>query len=576
MHVYFATFPGVVKVVSANFSLTHGISPSIATLEIAPQRNFTAQGGTLSFWYDGLVVSFPDCRVNANSFRWDQSGQLWSLQVFDHRWKWSWGTISGNYNLFNDDGEIKKGTEKTPQELAKLCIEAMGETGNIDAADLPNDARPTVTWDGDVPAEALANLCDQLNFRVVPRLDGSYKLYRAGEGGELPPDRIMENWFSVDPPELPDKLAVLCGPDRFQADLHLEAVGLDVDGQVKRIEELSYAPDDNWASADLPDFDCLIAAGYSAQVQGLAKATVFRWYRPDLPLVVPGYDGTMNLRRQILPLEDTQNALYKWVEDQEEGLVKQNLPAFVRGSWCPESDGLLTNVVQTSDPTKPVDKDDEQLHARRFSIDAGRGIVMFEEPIYRNALDSGASPPASIEYEAADLYLRTAFRVRDEESLAHVRYVKTLDTGGNFGTPTRYLQHNELTLTRIPTYDSEYNVTKIETNQETIDKAADYYLQAALAGYRQKEPLTFRYPKLVAIEMDGAIQHITWSISEVGAFTAASRNSEQLYNVLPYHVRRREERARQATRAPANSGGWDENKARGGLPAVDTNRILIG
>jgi hypothetical protein len=579
MHVYFATFPGVVKIVSASMSLTHGISPSVATLEIAPQRNFTAEGGTFSFWYDGLGVHFYDCKVNANSFRWDTNGQLWSLQIFDHRWKWSWGAISGNYNLYNDDGEIKKGTEKTPKELASLLIDAMGETGNIDVGDLPNDARPTVTWDLEVPAEALANLCDQLGFRVVPRLDGSYKLCRVGEGADLPLDRLMEDSLTIDPPERPDNIAVVCGPDRYQADFPLEAVGLDVDGQVKKLSQLSYCPDDDFASMDLPDFMGLLDNGYSKQVQELAKASVFRWYRVEVPCSVPDCDELIGSLRQILPLENSQNALCEYVEnpDDDLGLIRVNLPPFVRGIWCPESDGIMTNVVQQVDPTVPDDEDEGKVQ-RKFSLDTAHGIVMFDQPVYKNSLDPGdGSKPAEIKYEAAELYLRTACYVRNSVSLSHYRHWLSMSTGGGFGTPTRYLRHNELTVTHIPTYDSDYNVTSVETNAETIDQACNYYLTAAMQEYELKLPVTFRYPKLVAIELDGAIQNVTWSISTSGAFTAASRNCEQLHAVLPYHIRRAEEKKRQATRAPYNSGGWNADKMNSSLPVtMDPNRIMIG
>src|SRR5690348_6882168 len=122
-----ASFPGITQLVQASFTLSHGITPSVATLVLAPQAELPARGGTLSFTFGSVRLDFPDCRIDACSYRRDLSGLTWSLTVLDRRWKWAFGHVSGNYNRLRADGTIDPATEKSPRELAQLCLEAMGE-----------------------------------------------------------------------------------------------------------------------------------------------------------------------------------------------------------------------------------------------------------------------------------------------------------------------------------------------------------------------------------------------------------------------------------------------------------------
>ena len=69
-----------------------------------------------------------------------------------------------------DTSKIRPGTEKKPQALATLCLQAMGED-DYDVSALPNDARPEIDWSYQNPAEALQQLCDKLGCRVTYVVD---------------------------------------------------------------------------------------------------------------------------------------------------------------------------------------------------------------------------------------------------------------------------------------------------------------------------------------------------------------------------------------------------------------------
>ena len=253
-----------------------------------------------------------------------------------------------------EDGSIQDGdpsgsgglvvdTERTPQELAALYLDAMGESG-YDVSALPNDSRPAVEHDFDNPAEALADLCDSLGCRVVLRLDNTVAIVQVGVGADLPASLLLEDSATPNPPEMPDNIAVVCGPSVYQVDFPLEAVGLDVatlaggesNETIQPIDELSYTPVGGWSVADLPYLLNVGTAAGEADVTGLrslATKSVFRYYRIMMPVNVPGYDdaadGLVTKLEQILPLIEEQAAT---------GLENHNLvplAATVFGVWYP-------------------------------------------------------------------------------------------------------------------------------------------------------------------------------------------------------------------------------------------------
>lgn len=73
---------------------------------------------------------------------------------------------------------------------------------------------------------------------------------------------------------------------------------------------------------------------------------------------------------------------------------------------------------------------------------------------------------------------------------------------------------------------------------------ASYYLAGLEAQYLAAESLTIRYNGLEAVDLDGAIQQVTWTTDvQGGCDTVASRNCEHHLYVPPYPARRRLEGA---------------------------------
>ena len=240
---------------------------------------------------------------------------------------------------------------------------------------------------------------------------------------ELPSESLLEDSLTIDPPEKPDAIAVVCGPSFFQVDFPLEAVGIDRDQStggdptdtLKPLDQLSYKPAGGWSAVDLPLFSDLSSNEAEDDVTGLrslATKSVFRYYRIKVPVKIPGYDGPdgglVTRLEQILPLFEEQ--VVTAVENHD----AVPLPAAVFGVWYSgprRSDKhAATLAVQGNSP--PAAGTDgaykSPFYNRGFTLDTARGLVIFNEPVYRNARPTHAKVTPS----AAQLVLRAKCQVR--------------------------------------------------------------------------------------------------------------------------------------------------------------------
>ena len=534
-------WPGVQQVVEASISFTHGISPSVATLYMSPQATEIAPSGTLKFTFGDVKIEFPDCRVDEAMLTVGGGGWQWMVSIFDRRWKWRFGSISGNYNLYQDDGEIKAGTEKSPYELAKLCLEAAGEE-NYDIGSLPGTIRPQVQWQNEVPMEALANLCDQVGCRVVLGLDNKVYVRSIGYGGELPDGYIMEEIGAIDPGETPDEIVIVCGPTRFQTDLELEAVGIEPIGELlpeawvvletlELLDDLSYKPSGGWG---IPPELLPMAVGDDGDATFMynlhcAQASVFRYYRVKFPIWVDAAKVFLRRRDEIqLESEQVQGTYQR--DSTGDDVILVNLPAEVRGVWY-DAQMAGTNVPADT----PLGRDTPGFATIGFGLDPKRCLVVTSDYVYK-----GGEYFKEIDVGAATLILRTAYSVRDPSgTLAWGRHKYTLETGANNGTKPRYIRHDEIVLSYV---NGEAQ------NKAEVDAACIKFANAAMLEYQTGRPYTRKYAGLRIIPLDGAIHNVTWSVGPSGATTVASRNCEQLARVQPYRARRRREHNRRLER----------------------------
>lgn len=538
-----AYFPGIFQILGAEFNLVHGVSPSVCVITITPQANFESPGGTLEFAYDYVSLAFTDCVIDRCTMQRNGQGLIWQLAILDRRWKWAGnGEISGHFNIHDEDGSIRPSTEKTPRELIEMLFEELRESDySID--DVPDTMRPEVEWVTAKPADALADLCDDIGCRVVLDLDNRIYIRRAGVGNELPIDEtVMDNSLTIDPPEVPDELGIITGPNLYQSDFILEAIGAEKCGAIVPIDDLSYKPSAGWSQADLPALLCV-----DEEHRELARKWVFRAYRIVSPTYIPGLeiDDPMMDLEYLLPIDDEQcetanDACGPADTGEETNTHLKRKKAQVYGVFWRKSFDNTNNAHEAV----PLEENAELEYQGEFTVDTDRGIVHFDDWVVRNSLDDGSKTVYTVDYAEADIYLRTAVRVKSvaKSSFYRTQFLRSL--GGTFGTPTRFVIKEDLVKRYIPTFNSSFEATSVDDNGEEIETQATYYLDALEEAMQIGAPQTITYAGLVPIRLDGAIAQFSLSITGGGTRTTMSRNTEQIDRVVPYAERRMLERSR--------------------------------
>lgn len=515
------TFAGSESLLSASFTLTPGISPSVATLHVAPRPGSVSEEGPLLLSYGGTRIVFPDCRLTALSGQIDASGrETWGLSIVDRRWRWKHaGWISGRYNVRSGvNGAILSRTEKSPRELARLCLLAMGER-RFDLSRLPNQARPEVDWDYALPAEALARLAESLGCRVVLRLNDSVSLEPDGIGNRLPLGAdVLTISQAAEAAPWPGGLVLACGRTKWQYDFPLEAVGLEPDGSLAPLDKLSYVPSGtsqsrDWRHCDLPHFQNVSRP----QARGLARQSVFRYYRVAVPAWLPSPGGRrieVDRLDRILPLGEGQ---FPTANSKGETVSQ---PALVYGVFHGGSEATRSEAT-TQIPN--VTEAPRGRYCGDFTLDRERGLVIFAEPVFRY-FDAGSTATERNLIAPAQLWLRATVGLRDPETGGWLRH--EVERRGSGGGAPRYIRRDDLALTLSQDPSSPGSGRTID-NRAAVDSEANRYLDGLLAEQRLSEAASVTYAGLKPLEIDGAISQITWTVSPAGfATTRASRNHE--------------------------------------------------
>ena len=536
------SFPGLYKINRGTVSVGHGITPSAFTVTVAPQPQAPQEVGDLVLTYGRFSRTFKECKIDQVTFSRDGANLL-AVTLLDRRWKWAFGSISGHYNIRNPDGTIQgylnerdrravSNTMRTPQELAILCLEAMGEK-RYDVGDLPNDARPSVEWEADNPAAALADLCEQLGCRVILQLDDSVAIRRLNTGGNLPNiPTLHRREQTIDPAELPDEVRLVCAASYYQADLLLDALAEEPDGSLVALDDVSYKPTGGWSIADVPEFNGI----QDQTLRALAKRSVFRYFRPRMPAQIPGY-GTVESVDQLLPLNDVQ------VDAVDVAGRMEPKPSIVFGVWTSEGGSSENQAAELT----PIRSDQDETVLTDFSIDPERGLIITGDYVYKL---EGQVPNLTL--AAPELVFRSACTVREPETFAYLRYERVLpNRGRRFGTGPKIIKHDEIRLTHRCDYlagrDGTFSPGPITTNKKEVNAEADYYLNEEAKNLTTTLVETLTYSGIYPIELDGTIQRVTYNIGAPFASTTVERGRDPgNRDAIPYRLARALERMKAA------------------------------
>lgn len=580
-------FGSITGVGSMSFSLNRGVQPSVATVTMPfnPQIAF-AKGNVFPMVIsDGFrTVSFRDCILyEAFANESDSGEKQMTLAIYDRRWRWKYGQVSGAYNL-RSGGQLLRHTRKTPRELVLILLEAMGETSRtVNLSFLPQDpgVYPYVEWDLENPAAALDSLCQQINCHVCLGSDDKIYVFRDGFGKDLPDIPSTSQGDGFDLQVFPGQLGVASAPFAWQMDLPLEAVGLDTDNTIKAIEQLSYRPDGTDRFPGWNSLDVVTMAGVDDGSRKLARETVFRWYSVKIPKGLkrmPVADEPINHVGQLFPLLDYQLE-YERVPDIErvlgsdprrsddlpDPLQRRRRPALIWGLFYNEQgtgedsmpdvkvDGRYIDLsrVKTNEDGNEVLVYQPLIYSKSWVIDNERYLVAFADPVFRY-VDNKIEP--------AKLFLRVAVNLYSSSTRAAYRWAKKLKVPG---APDPKLIEWESREDILPEWRWTSATQTTDNIREEVNPAMDYYLGELVRKYETKIPGHITVPGCLPFGPDGRIAQVVWSIDGEGFMrTTLNRQVEGLNTPVDYQERRKRVR-RQAIDVRSERASRKQDQKRG-------------
>lgn len=489
------SYPGVTNAIQADYTLGYGTAPGQINIELqTPDGLAAVENKGDCVFSDGInQITIPNCRLVDLQKPRSVNGFKTTVVLEDERHLLRGSEpVDGRYNLSTADGGLDPDTEKSPKELAGILREKIG--GILDGRDALMDlVRPEIQWDAANPLDELEKLCSEMTCVLCYTPGFGFKIHLRGTTtGEPGVQYRLSEQPTATVLKKPEKFVLLGGREEVQAQFELEAVGLDTDGALKPLDELSYKPAGGWG-ADL-FYLCSIT---DDETRRIAEETVYRWYRIKEPISV--YAGVMPdvpewmrtqlnetawKRKWLLPLLD------KLVETVDYDGKKQTRKSEVLGEFAPQD--TVENVVIVDGWRWPrVDIG--------YSLEKDTGLVKFSRPVVKYT----AGNPG-----AAALYLKCTFQAD--------RYRYEEDYGGDYGK--RVLYHDDIVFQRI--------LAGVAPNWERALNQAVYYLNAAKAEYEPSESDSITCQGLFPIYLDGQIRQITWSVGTAGATTRFSKNTE--------------------------------------------------
>ncbi len=650
-------WPGLNTYFEAYMTLGHGIQPGVCIVVCPAQDTPLSAFGTLVWRAGNLAISLPACRIDKIEGSIDpQRGRIWTITILDRRWQWRFGEIQGWWNVRESNMAIRRGTDRSVRDLAKMYLIAMGEK-HYDVDELPDKVYPEVRIDpGQPPALALENLCEQMACRVVPWfIRGEFtgvKICKLGYGADLPKTNL-EFHEGFDKAELPDQVGIRLAPTIIDVHLPLRAVistdlflGVTTPNEIlfnhqppEQFQRLQRFP--SFEDRDIPAYNpervpapwslwtelppilrermqmqvgggwywvpvqfaqdlpgalqpsAGLSASWTLEMQQRLRDEALRCYQVQVPFVVPGIKTVTQHDQYILESECADT-----IEDVRTGLIRRT-PAYVYGSYCMDIDSEslrnYNNVeAEWGQLGSPVDPNAPLVYQGSFQIDVEQRVVKFQDHMVRNTCPPGRyvqrqgnilserqrwvpqgfenqlnpNGPPLHRWEPAALVLVTAVRLlganRDQD-----RYTKIIDVDtrpGRRHTNRRNLPRPENPMVDWKTFEElqlrgkvTYRAAAQEHpadggvvepwfepvavewyNQDVCDTDMEYYLQTMMERYQTKVPQRAVYTGLYPIQMDGAIEQVTYSSSNgQGAYTVACRHSEWRFGfVVGYDQRR--------------------------------------
>ena len=562
---------GVNEVISFRGTLNHGIQPSTFVAEIIPQQiNEANVEIDIKYPHPAKGVELKECLIDSSSYSASRSGLVSTLYIKDFRWKWAYKQITLLANIRRGDGEIiinpqyKYHAKKmTVSDILDEIEKALGAR-IIRNATFPADYYPEIIWDNYNAATALSDLLSPLAIRIVPSFEPNIvSIHNAGVGQNLPTDDLESFGTDTNPREAPKRIRVVSAPVLKTVDLGLYPV-IKTSNAFQTVDISKYKPTmGRWGSAiDVSDevatYPNETGRDLTTQECEFVESSAFQWFAIIASQRPPYEDSSGEIRLPVVPVLGYKNALkYRYdvlrglqnliCEKSVQSTVEQTRDVtysisarrpFVYGAFLHEQEtdvdaraGLTANDNSVDDfkdipqsikdklsfvePDTNKENRTENDKLRKyivpvpFSIDFDSGLVIFSRKVYLKR-DGGNYFP--------ELCLRVAVRTVNENGtfnrLEHIINVDPASPADEI-----YVELNDV----VPMWEYADGFKNKDTYQSQLKDYAEQILKTLRTP---DEAATATYAGIKAIELDGAIQSVSWSVGSSGARTTATRNQD--------------------------------------------------
>lgn len=486
------TFSNVQQARAIVYTAATGVAPGQWFMHAVPQGEPVTPYGMLVLFDDWTTLRLTHCKLVQQELKWGVHGPELFLTGHDRRTYWTGKHIDGRYNVRGPDGTIVSGTERTPQQLAALLWQAMGEPGGLVTA-LPNNDRPEVFWDAAEAASELTQLCNL--YGCMPTLDIANDIgviVQQGSGASLPENTNIRWTQALTNGVLPGRVEATSGFLIIQSKLKLRPVLPDTDDSWTAADDVAYAPADGW-EGNVSNLDSPLSpsnANYTEEDAERAKKLWRAWE------VVSFADGTFTFgpltvqsRQHLLPISDELVGAYS--SSEAEGSTK----AFLVG----------TRAIPEEPSPADTNTDEGTLIDVPFTVDAANGLIFTEEPIFKRNDD--------LQYAPADLFLVCAHKLTDPNTNQHVRYVRFQAPGGLGGVKTaRRPDIVPFVIGNYGTGSNHVNTVGFTNNSDEVNGKLDAEIARIITDSAPRDGYVREYNGIQTLSPDGINLSISWSL----------------------------------------------------------------
>ena len=515
------SFPGIVAPISLVATRTVGVRPDRAILRCQPQSGSPDCTGsaTLQFSFNGVGISWTNSLCDSGTIVLSTHGHIQVIEILDRRWSWSKAYYTKAFNVRNPDGSIIDSSKKSTSAIAAELFGQLGISADVSAV-ATNDY-PELVLDHHRVDDALSDLLTNRGYVISLMTDDSVKVYRRGTGADLPRnDDTRSEVISVNPPQMPSKLMLVGSRTLVQSKLKFVPVGIDTDGTIKKVADLSYAPVFlGWNGADMENFNFIA----DKKAKDLAKSTVGKWFQVESQA-----DGTLRIAvtspaLNYVPGEIFVGSAKQYLPLKAELIDASNNPLeFVNGNRS-VVEGTFYQAGQNPNPGKNTD-DFARQDKLGYTFNEELGIIKFDELALKKT-----PGPVNGTFTFADVYMVCTYSVHDTTSLVKDRFERSRSLGG-IGTDV--MKNNEFERHIVLNYaEGGGDVVYGSDNKSDLNITADITLDDAVRMYSTSVGVVLKWRGIYNFSTDGNTLQLRWNCATAGDCpweTQASQHMEGL------------------------------------------------